>query len=402
VNINARIENLDFTAPPLVAALERRALLVGVVFAVLSVIGFIIEPRQASHSYLLAFMLSIGLTLGSMAMLMVWHLTGGDWGVPIRRMFEAAAATLPMMAAAFIPVVLTAYLHVNYPWADPEELKHSEHMARQAAQYLSPNLFLLRGILYFIAWGILAYYLLKWSDAQDRPPDRALGVRFRALSGAGLVVYGWTLTFAVIDWVMSLTPDFTSTIYGLIFMVGQGLIAMCLVVIVGHRFRQFEPMSQVLQTRNFLDYGKLLLTFVMLWAYFSFSQWLIIWSGNLPEEIHWFIDRLHGNWGIVAFVLMIGHFCIPFALLLSRPLKQNSGKLMVLAVWLVLMRYLDLFWNIEPNFSKTKFHYSWLDAVIPIALLALWLAYFFRNLRRRPLVVLHDPHLRAVLGKQHE
>jgi hypothetical protein len=307
-----------------------------------------------------------------------------------------------MMAAAFIPVVLTAYLHVNYPWADPEELKHSEHMARQAAQYLSPNLFLLRGILYFIAWGILAYYLLKWSDAQDRPPDRALGVRFRALSGAGLVVYGWTLTFAVIDWVMSLTPDFTSTIYGLIFMVGQGLIAMCLVVIVGHRFRQFEPMSQVLQTRNFLDYGKLLLTFVMLWAYFSFSQWLIIWSGNLPEEIHWFIDRLHGNWGIVAFVLMIGHFCIPFALLLSRPLKQNSGKLMVLAVWLVLMRYLDLFWNIEPNFSKTKFHYSWLDAVIPIALLALWLAYFFRNLRRRPLVVLHDPHLRAVLGKQHE
>ena len=402
MSVNARIQNLDFTAPPAMAGLQRRALMVGVVFAILGVIGFAIEPRQAFHSYLLAFMLCLGPTLGSIALLMVWHLTGGDWGVPIRRIFEAATATLPMMAAAFIPVVLSAYLHMNYPWANPEELKHSEHLAHQAAHYLNPNLFLVRGFLYFAAWGILSYGLLSWSDAQDVPPERNFDVRFRALSGAGLVVYGWTLTFAVVDWVMSLTPEFTSTIYGLIFMVGQGLMALCLVAIVAQMLKAHAPMSEVLQAKNFHDYGKLMLTFVMLWAYFSFSQWLIIWSGNLPEEIHWFQDRLKGDWGVLGLVLIIGHFAVPFALLLSRGLKQNSRKLMWIAGWLVLMRYLDLFWNIEPNFSRAHIHYSWLDAVIPIAMGAFWLAYFFRNLRRRPLVVLHDPHLRAALERQHD
>jgi len=223
----------------------------------------------------------------------------------------------------------------------------------------------------------------------------------RALSGAGIIMYGWTLTFAVVDWVMSLDPEFNSTIYGLIFMVGQALIALCLAVIVVNWLKQHEPIAQVLQPKAVLDYGKLLLTFVMLWAYFSFSQWLIIWSGNLPEEIHWFLDRLRGDWGLLGLVLIVGHFAIPFALLLSRPFKQDSGKLMRLALWLIAMRYLDLFWNIEPNFHKASFHYSWLDAVLPIAMVALWVAYFLRNLSRRPLVALYDPHVQGVLSKQY-
>ena len=401
MSTNSRIDNLDFAPPPFLGTLQRRALLVGAVFAIASVAGFMVEPRQAMHSYLLAFMTGLGFTLGAMSLLMVWHLAGGEWGVGIRRILEAAMATLPLMAVAFIPIVLSAYLRMSYPWTDPEQLKHSEHIAHQAHQYLNPNLFLFRGVLYFIAWGLLAYALQRWSDLQDQPPDRAFGPRLRALSAAGIIVYGWTLTFAVVDWVMSLNPEFTSTIYGLIFMVGQALIALCLAVIVAHKLKELEPMSQVLRSRDFADYGKLMLTFVMLWAYFSFSQWLIIWSGNLPEEIHWFLDRLHGNWGVLGFLLIIGHFAIPFALLLSRSLKQDSRKLAGLAVWLILMRYFDLFWNIEPNFHKANFHYSWLDAVIPIAMVGLWLAYFFRNLKRRPLVALHDPHLRELLSKQH-
>jgi hypothetical protein len=396
------IANRDFAAPPIVARLQQRALLVGAVFLVGTIIGFVVEPRQAMHSYLLAFMFCLGPTLGAMALLMVWHLTGGEWGIGIRRIFEAAMATLPMLAAAFIPIVIGTYLHLNYPWADPEEVKHSEHMAHQASQYLNANLFLFRGILYFIAWGFMIYVLLKWSEAQDRGPEPALNVRFRALSGAGIIVYGWTLTFAVIDWVMSLTPEFTSTIYGLIFMVGQALLALCLAVIVAHLLKETGRMPAVLRSRDFLDYGKLMLTFVMLWAYFSFSQWLIVWSGNLPEEIHWFQDRIKGEWGILGLGLIVGHFAIPFALLLSRGLKQDSRKLMWIAVWLIVMRYKDLYWNIEPNFHRAEVHYSWLDAVIPIAMFALWLAYFFRNLRRRPLVALHDPHLTKLLAKQHE
>ena len=399
---NAGFENLDFTAPPMVAAVQRRALIVGLVFAVGSVAGFILEPRQAMHSYLLAFMFCLGPALGSMALLMLWYLTGGAWGMPVRRVLEAATATLPMMMAAFIPIIIGAYLHLNYPWANPEELTHNEHMAHQAARYLNPNLFWMRGVLYFAAWGLLAYCLLTWSRAQDHPPERALDTRFRALSALGLIVYGWTLTFAVIDWVMSLTPEFTSTIYGLIFMVGQALITLCLVVMVAHMLRQYEPLSGMLQARNFHDYGKLMLTFVMLWAYFNFSQWLIVWSGNLPEEIHWYQDRIQGDWGAMGGLLIVGHFAVPFALLLSRGLKQDSRRLMWIAAWLILMCYLDLFWNIEPNFHKEHFHYSWLDAAIPIAMFALWLAYFLSNLRKRPLVAVYDPHLRAALAKQHE
>jgi hypothetical protein len=400
MSINERIGNLGFSSPPVVGRWQTRALIVGVVFALATIVGFIVDTSHSLHAYLIAYMLCLGLTLGSMAWVMVWHLTGGDWGVPVRRLFEAAIGTLPMMIIAFVPILIG--IHKNYIWSQPAEIAHNEHIARQAAQYLSLKLFLVRGILYFVAWGILAYYLLHWSHQQDNPPDRTFSAGYRGLSAAGIVVYAWTLTFATIDWIMSLTPDWTSTIYGLIFLVGQGLIAMCFVVIVGHLLRFHEPLSELLQSRNFHDYGKLMLTFVMLWAYFSFSQWLIIWAGNLPEEIHWFIDRIHGDWGYVAFVLILGHFVIPFTLLLSRPLKQDSRKLVWVAVWLFLMRYLDLYWNIEPNFSRERLNYIWLDAVIPIAMLGLWLAYFFRNLRQRPLVVLHDPHFRAVVGKQHE
>jgi len=402
VSTRERITNLGIAAPPITAAWQRRALLIGGIFLIGAIIGFIIEPRQALHSWLIGFMFILGPCLGSMAMLMVWHLTGGDWGVPIRRIFEAAMGTLPLIAGAFIPVLISAYLHLNYPWSNPEEIAHSEHLRRQAAQYLSPNLFLIRAILYFIAWALMIYMLRAWSQVQDSPPDRTLGNRFRALSGAGLVVYGWTLTFATVDWVMSLDPEFTSTIYGLIFMVGQGLFAMCLAVIMAHLLQDRPPLLEVLRSDNILDYGKLMLTFVMLWAYFSFSQWLIIWSGNLPEEIHWYIDRIHGEWGVIGFILIVGHFAFPFALLLSRSLKRRTQTLLPIAVWLIVMRYIDLYWNIEPNFSKEHFHYSWLDAVIPIALFGLWFAYFLFNLRQRPLVVVHDPHFVAALEKHHE
>ncbi len=393
-----QIGGADLVLPPLVPRWRRQALLVGIVFGIATIVGFILEPKQAMHSYLLAFMFCLGLTLGSMGLLMLWHLTGGDWGVMIRRILEAAMSTLPMMVVAFIPIILSAYFHL-YPWSDPVELAHSEHLQRVAHQYLSPNLFLFRGIVYFVAWAFLVYYLLFWSRKQDEPPDNAFGVRFRFISGPGIIVYSWTLTFAVIDWVMSLTPEFTSTIYGFIFLVGEGLIALCLAVIVAHLLQKHGPLQETLEPRYFHDYGNLMLTFVMLWAYFNFSQWLIIWSGNLSDEIHWFEDRIHGGWYWVSGGLIFGHFAVPFFLLLFRGMKRNSRRLVWLAGWLILMRYADLYWNIEPNFHRHDVHYSWLDAVVPIALFALWLNYFFRNLSRRPLLALHDPHLAKALAK---
>jgi hypothetical protein len=389
-----RLTVTDFAPPAVIGGWRMRSLIVGGVAAILAIIGFVISPQQALHSYLAAFMLTLGLSLGSMAWLMVWHLTGGSWGVPIRRILEAAIATLPLLVVAWIPIAIG--MHAIYPWA------HAAEKSAHASPWLTPWGFVLRGLVYFLIWGVIAWLLLHISHEQDVPPERAFGARLRGISGVGLVVYAWSLTFASVDWVMSLTPGWTSTIYGLIFMVGQGLLAMCFVVIASHWLRAYEPMAAIIRPHNYHDYGKLMLTFVMLWAYFNFSQWLIIWGGNLPEEAKWFLERIHGGWGYVAFAIIIGQFALPFCLLLSRPLKRNSATLFWVAAWLVLMRYVDLYWNITPALHKEDLHLSWLDLVMPVALVGLWLAYFFWNLARRPMLAVYDPHVPVFLESEHD
>jgi hypothetical protein len=397
--MSPKLTMLNLSPPPVLATWRNRSLLLGVVFGIAAIIGFVMEPAQALQSYLSSYMLILGLSLGSMAWLMVWHLTGGAWGVPIRRILEAAMLTLPVCIVGWIPIAVG--VHTLYDWSHPE-VRALEKQAHEAVQWLSVPAWLFRGVLYFAIWVVLAWLLMQVSRDQDQPPERAFGAKLRGLSGVGIIIYAWTVSFAVVDWVMSLTPQFASTIYGLIFLVGQGLVAMCLVVMVGHALRAYEPIRDVVRPDNFHDYGKLMLTFVMLWAYFSFSQWLITWSGNLPDEISWFIERIHGEWGYVGFALILGHFCIPFCLLLSRGLKRNSGRLIWVAAWLFLMRYIDIYWNVEPAFHRAQFHWSWLDAVMPIALVALWLAYFFWQLGRRPMLAQYDPHVPAYLEAAHE
>jgi hypothetical protein len=396
----ARLEHLDLAAPPVIGDLCRRSLYAGAVFAVAGVAGAVVSPAEFMHAYLLAYMFSLSPVLGSMALLMLWHLSGGEWGMVIRRTLEAAMGTLPLLAVLFVPILLG--LRLTYAWARPEDLARSESLRRLAGLYLTPTSFLLHAVVFFLLWGLLAYYLGRWSSEQDRGHTASLSKRFRALSAAGILVYGGTMTLASVDWVMSLDPSWTSTIYALIFMVGQALFALCLCAIVGRMLVKRPPMSAVLAPHHFHDLGNLMLTFVMLWAYFNFSQWLIVWSGNLPEEIRWYLPRVQSGWSEIGGLLIVGQFALPFVLLLSRSLKKNSHQLALLASFLLLMRYVDLFWNIEPGFSGEHFHFTWLHVVVPVGMFGLWLAYFFWNLKRRPLVAAHDPQWQAFLEKQHE
>jgi hypothetical protein len=262
-------------------------------------------------------------------------------------------------------------------------------------------MFLLRGAGYFLAWGAVAWFLLRWSDEQELP-ERNVSERLRALSGGGLVLYFFTMTLATVDWVLSAAAPWLSAIYALIFTIGQGMIGLCLAIVVARALRRAGASEELLPSRNFHDYGKLLLMFVMIWGWFNYSQWLLIWSGNLPEEIGFYLDRSRGGWQYASAVLVVGHFAVPFALLLSRGLKQNPDKLAALATGLLGMRYLDLYWNIAPNYSPERFRYHWLDAAVPLAMGALWAALFFRNLGRRPLAALFDPQLRKMLEGPHE
>ena len=398
----AAVKPLDLTAPPIVKTIGQRSLIVGVVFGLIALILAFLRPQQFFRAYLLGFMCWLGVSLGSMAILMIRHLTGGGWGMVIRRILGAAMRTLPLLALLFIPIILG--MHKLYIWAQPLDQiadKHlREHLEDITKTYLTTNGFVIRAIFYFAIWNLLSYLLSHWSRQTDRAgaPDNT--ERFKAVAGPGLILYGFTISFAAIDWVMSLDPSWISTIFGLVILIGEVLSAMCFAVVVERILFNYKPMSEMLSPDFVHDHGKWMLTFVMVWAYFNYSQWLIIWAGNLPSEITYYMRRLNGGWGYVGLFIVIFHFAIPFGTLLSRPFKRNIRKLVWLAVWLMLMLYLDLFWIIEPNFSTT-FQLTVADIVVPIAIGGFLLAYFFRNLGSLPLLPLYDPSAGEVLHPQH-
>ena len=394
----ARLNSADLMAPPVAETIQRRSFMIGAVAAVIALVGVFMAPDQFYRSYLLGYMAWLGVTLGSMAILMLVHLTHGNWGMVIRRILEAATRNVLLMAALFLP--LLAGLPRLYPWARPAEVAKDEHLRNLNQTFLSPSMFVVRAIVYFAIWMLLAYLLTAWSSEQDSPNQKS-DLRFRNLSAPGLVLYGLTISFAAVDWVMSLDPHWISTIYGLLFLAGQALSAVAFAVVVAVILYRYRPMSELLKADHLHDHGKFMLTFVMVWAYFAFSQWLIIWAGNLPEEITWYMRRLHGGWQYIGLILALFHFVVPFILLLSRNFKRKPQSLVKLAVWLIVMRFIDLFWMIAPNFHE-NLHVTLWDIVVPVAIGGIWLGLFFRNLRARPLLPLYDAHASALLEPAHE
>jgi hypothetical protein len=395
--------HLDLMAPPIVKKMSQRSLVIGVSFALAAIALAFVRPDEFYRAYLLGFMCWLGVALGSMAIVMIRHLTGGGWGTVIRRILGAAMRTLPLLAVLFIPVLLAPMQHRVYPWAMPldsiADLHVREHLEKHAFikdAYLNFHGFLIRAIIYFAIWNVLSFLLSKFSKQTDRPDAPDNTQRFKAVAGPGLILYAFTISFAAIDWVMSLDPSWISTIFGLIILIGEILSAMCFAVVVERILYNYKPMSELLKPEFVHDHGKWMMTFVMVWAYFSYSQWLIIWAGNLPNEITFYLRRLNGGWGWVGLFLVLFHFAIPFAILLSRPFKRNIRKLVWVGTWLILMRYVDLFWIIEPNFSKT-FALTIADIVVPIAIGGIWLWYFFRNLASLPLLPAYDPDAPEVL-----
>jgi hypothetical protein len=394
----APVKHLDLTAPPVVKKISQWALIVGLVFGVVAVVLAFAHPDEFYRAYLLGFMDWLGVALGSMAILMIRHLTGGGWGMVIRRILGAAMRTVPLLAVLFIPVILG--IHHLYIWARPlSEVsdKHlHDHLEDITKTYLTTNGFIIRAIFYFAIWNLLSFLLTKWSKENDSPTSRDNTGRFKAVAGPGLILYGFTISFAAIDWVMSLDPSWISTIFGLVILIGEVLSAMCFAVVVERILYDYKPMSEMLKPDFVHDHGKWMLAFTMVWAYFNYSQWLIIWAGNLPTEITYYMRRLNGGWGSVGLVIVIFHFAVPFTTLLSRSFKRNIRKLVWLAALLLVMRYVDLFWIIEPNFSST-FHLTIADIVVPIAIGSFWLAFFFRNLGALPLLPAYDDAANEVL-----
>ena len=390
---------LGYTPPAELNRISTRALIVGVVFTVLLIIGGLLDRTQFFRAYLIGFVFWIGITVGSLALLMLQHLTGGVWGLVIRRVLEASTRTLPLMMVLFVPIAFG--LRQIYPWTDSGFMQQTEAL-RTKASYLSPTFFLGRVVLYFLLWSVMAW-LLNWlSMQQDRTAAKSIRKRLQMISGPGLAFLIISITFAAIDWVMSLEQAWFSTIFGLIFVAAWGLSALAFTIVVMSWLSQRAPMDAVVQRAHFHDWGNLLLALVMLWTYFAFSQYLIIWSGNLPEETTWYVARKHGGWGVIALAVVIFQFALPFLTLLSRAAKKSGERLAMLAVLILIMRVVDVIWLIEPAFNPERFHLSWMDFVAPIAIGGLWIGWFTWQLQKRALLPINDPQVEQALEPAHE
>jgi hypothetical protein len=389
----------DYKAPASIGRLQQSGLIAGIIGLVLCAIGAVKSPADFYRSYLIAFLLVLGLSLGSLGVLMLHHLTSGLWGIVIRRPLEAATRTLLLVFFFFLPIIFgMKYLYSE--WLDPEKVKAAP-LSNLQHDYLTANWFIVRAFIYFGIWLALVFAFNAWSRTQDvKTEDRALRRRLKFFAGPGIILYVFGMTFAAIDWVMSISPHWASTIYGFLFVVGQVISSLSLMIAVVVLLAHTGPFERILKPRQLHDLGNLLLAFVMLWAYFSFSQLLIIWSGNQPEEITFYRSRLYGAWGIVAVLVLIFHFFVPFFLLLSRDIKRNTKLLPKLAIWMIFIRLVDLFWMTRPEFTAHALP-GWLDFAAPLALGGLWLFFFSWQLQKMPLLPLGEPKLAEVLA-QHE
>ena len=424
---NTKTLPADLSAPGFVDAWKTRALIVGVIFAVIAaILGFLGQSLDGLgwdhflRAWTLGTMWTWGLAVGGLALLMVQYCSGGKWGLLLRRPLEALSRTLPVTFVYWLVIAIFRkhlYLWAVYTTKEATEtaLKSGlitelqAHCLNFKRPMLNPVAFWWVGLLSFAIWGYYAWRLnsLALKREADKPENTPYWIKkFENISGPGILIYSITMTAGAIYWVMSMDVTWFSTVYGLLFLVGQGYLVLSFSIIIAISLSKAEPFKTILRQTEQHDLGKLAFAFVMLNIYLNFGQFLIIWSGNLPGEINWYLDRIRGSWGIIITLDFIFHWLIPFAMLLSRDLKRNKKRLVRVCQWMVFARAFDMFWLIEPNFpdAARNLHFSWgiLEYIaVPAALFCFWLAYFCMQLKTRPLVQVNDPHLAEILEPEH-
>lgn len=368
--------------------IQLASLVIGLLALAGSAIGAFANPKQFFFSYLFALIFWIGLSLGCMVVAMIHQLTGGRWGYPTRRFFEAGFLVLPLLAILFIPILFG--LHYLYPWAQAGARNAIPALQARHA-YENGWAYTLRQVFFFFVWIWMAVSLRKWSIAQDFQADAAPTRKARFLSGPGIVIYGLLITFASIDWIVSLESDWYSTMFGVIIAGGQILVAYAFGVLVLTCFRCQEPFAATVSKVHYHQLGTLLFTFVLFWTYVSFGQLLIIYSGDLPHELEWYLHRIAGSWKAVVAAIALFHFFVPFFLLLFRAVKRSVAPHAILAAMLFILHIVDTYWLVMPSLHQNGVRVSWLDFTTVIGVGGLWLSYFLWRLKAAPLLPQNDP-----------
>lgn len=386
---------------PALERFQRMALIVGGVFLALTVVGYFVSGApQFFHSYIFAFFFWMALGLGGLLLLMINHLTEGVWGLMIRRSLESAALTIPVMAALFVPIVVG--MGILYPWMDPHVLEE-EYVVALKTPYLNAPFWLGRAVIYFALWIGAALLFDRWAGEQDSAGhSEGLRNRFHRLAGPGILALVLSWTLAATDWGMSLEPAWFSSMYPVTFIASMLILTFAFNIIVLNVLSGRKLLPYNIPADRLHDMGKFLFAFTVVWSYVNFSEYLIIWSGNIPEETFWFGHRTQGGWEILATSLIFGHFFLPFFLLLSRFTKRNIGVLTAIAVYMVVIELVWYFWKVMPAFHPEAFHFSWTDATALFGLGGIWLGAWAFFLKRRPLLPPNDPRMELLRRQQHE
>jgi hypothetical protein len=367
---------------------------IGGVFLLLTVVQLFIAPGQFFRSWMIGFMYAFGAALGSLALLMLQYMTGGGWGMLVRRQLEAGSRTLPYMTVLFIPL-LFGLPHL-YEWTDAVKVQASQ-LLREKSAYLNVTWWIIRAAIVFAIWNIYSFTLNRLSAREEQTGDISISKRLMGWSGVGLLIYVLTLTSAAVDWLMSMNATWFSTIFGLILLATQGLTIVSTVIVTTTLLMREPPLDGIVTKRHLHDLGKLLFMFTLFWTYVSFSQLLIIWSGNLPKEITWYVDRMNGSWGFVATLLLFFQWMLPFLILLSQDIKKNPKTIRFMAIWIIVIRLIDMIWLVEPNFHPQSFWISWSDITAPLGFGGIWVGIYLMQLKQRPLLAANAPDFKRYL-----
>ncbi len=381
--MNLRIDSVEA-----LARFRKKSLIVGLVMSVASAICASTTPHLFFPAYLVAFLFYWSLALGCLALSCLHHITGGGWGITIRRTLETAASTIPLLALLFVPLLFG--LPRLYEWARPEAVAADIHLKHKAL-YLNTDFFKIRAVFYFVTWYLVARIINAKSLRCDLQPDLKRRESLAFISAVGLVLWALTVTFASIDWAMSLDARWVSGIYGVIFMAGQAVSSISFAISAVIVLNAYRPVSRVLTQSRMHDLGNFLMAFVLFWTYTSFTQYLVIWSGNLPEEAGWYLVRGRGGWQAFILVIVVFHFLVPFLLLLSRSIKRTPNILLVVSLMLLAMRGLDIYWQVMPTFSPSVFHFNWAILVTIPAIGGTWLSECARKFPEFASVPVNDP-----------
>lgn len=389
---------MDQTLQSRLNRLQRVFLVLGLLGLALTVAGLFFNRTQFFFSYLFSWLFWVGLSLGCFLVTMIHQLAGGRWGYPIRRFLEAGFLVLPLMLVLLVPVFFG--LSELYPWARPAEVA-AQNVLKHRHRYLNDWAFILRSGCLMTIWISMSFCLRKWSLQQDQTDDAGPTRKARALSAPGIVGYALLGTLAYIDWIMSLDRLWYSTMFAVIIIIGQILVAYAFSVILLACFKDQQPLAGILTKTHYHHLGNLLLAFVLFWTYVSFGQLLIIYSGDIPPELRWYLNRIAGNWKLVVAALALLHFFVPFYLLLFRSVKRHIALLAGLAGVLFVLHIVETYWLVMPALHPDQIRINWMDFTAPLGMGGVWLAFFFSRLKSAPLLVLKDPGLQFAFKYGH-